>query len=266
MRAVAAVLGACLALVATAARADELQVTVESGALVGLASRDGAVRSFKGVPYAAPPVEGLRWRPPQPAAKWQGVREAMRFAPVCPQPSPPPGGFYQREYFQAAEPQSEDCIYLNVWTPTPAGSAAARPVMVFFHGGGFVRWSGSMPVFDGSQLARKGVVVVTLNFRLGPFGFLTHPQLDAESPNNVSGNYGLLDQLAALRWVQTNIAAFGGDPARVTIFGQSAGATSVAYAMASPQAKGLFGRAIALGLIGFCGASLMSDFGACGRV
>ncbi|HME27459.1 MAG TPA: carboxylesterase family protein [Acetobacteraceae bacterium] len=243
MRVIAAVLGALLALTSASVRADELQVTVASGALSGLASRDGLVRSFKGVPYAAPPVGSLRWRPPEPVAAWQGTREANRFSPICPQPSPIPGAFYQREFFQTAEAQSEDCLYLNVWTAVPRG-AAPRPVMVFFHSGGNSLWSGSMMVFDGSDLARKGAVVVTLNFRIGAFGFLAHPELDAESPDHVSGNYGLLDQQAALRWVKANIAAFGGDPERITIFGQSAGATDVGYAMASPLVKGLFRRAI----------------------
>jgi para-nitrobenzyl esterase len=244
MRMIAAVLGALLAFASSSpVRADELQVTVASGALSGLASRDGLVRSFKGIPYAAPPVGALRWRPPQPVAAWQGTREANRFAPICAQPSPIPGSFYQREFFQVVEVQSEDCLYLNVWTAAPSG-AEPRPVMVFFHSGGNAIWSGSMGVYDGTHLARKGAVVVTLNFRLGAFGFLAHPELDAESPNHVSGNYGLLDQQAALRWVKANVAAFGGDPERITIFGQSAGASDVGYAMASPLAKGLFRRAI----------------------
>jgi para-nitrobenzyl esterase len=243
MRVIAAVLGALLALTSMSVRADELQVTVASGALSGLASRDGLVRSFKGVPYAAPPVGAQRWRPPQAVAAWQGTREANRFAPICPQPSPQPGAFYQREFFQSAEAQSEDCLYLNVWTAAPPGSDP-RPVMVFFHSGGNFLWSGSMSAFDGSYLARKGAVVVTLNSRLGPFGFLAHPELDTESPNHVSGNYGLLDQQAALGWVKANIAAFGGDPERITIFGQSSGGTNAGYAMASPLAKGLFRRAI----------------------
>src|SRR5262245_41872340 len=243
MRMIAVVLGVLLALTTIPVRADELQVTVASGALSGLPSRDGLVRSFKGIPYAAPPVGALRWRPPQPVAAWQGTREAYRFSPICPQPNPLPGGFYQREFFQNFEVQNEDCLYLNVWTAVPPG-ADRRPVLVFFHGGGNLVWSGSMTAFDGSQLGRKGAVVVTLTFRLGAFGFLTHPELDAESPNHVSGNYGLLDQHAALRWVKANIAAFGGDPERITIFGQSAGGSDVGYAMASPLAKGLFRRAI----------------------
>jgi para-nitrobenzyl esterase len=243
MRVFSAVLGFLLALTPLSVRADELHVSVASGALSGLASRDGLVRSFQGVPYAAPPVGALRWRPPEAVMAWQGVREANHFSPVCPQPGPPPGGFYQREFFQTFQAQSEDCLYLNVWTAVPPG-ADSRPVMVFFHGGGNTLWSGSMAAFDGSYLARKGAVVVTLNFRLGAFGFLTHPELDKESPDHVSGNYGLLDQQAALRWVKMNIAAFGGDPERITIFGQSAGGSDVGYAMASPLAKGLFRRAI----------------------
>jgi len=243
MRATIAVLGVLLAFASISVHADELQINVASGALIGLASRDGLVRSFKGIPYAAAPVGALRWRPPQPVTAWQGTREANRFAPICPQPSPIPGSFYQREFFQIAEAQSEDCLYLNVWTAAPPG-VEPRPVMVFFHSGGNAIWSGSMAVYDGTNLARKGAVVVTLNYRLGAFGFLTHPELDAESANHVSGNYGLLDQQAALRWVKANIAAFGGDPERITIFGQSAGATDVGYAMASPLAKGLFRRAI----------------------
>jgi len=243
MRVIAAVLVALLALTSMSVRADELQVTVASGALSGFASRDGLVRSFKGIPYAAPPVGALRWRPPQAVAAWQGTREAYRFAPICSQPGPIPGVFYQREFFQTAEAQSEDCLYLNVWTAAPAG-ADPHPVMVFFHSGGNLTWSGSLPVYDGTNLARKGAVVVTINYRLGAFGFLAHPELDAESPNHVSGNYGLLDQQAALRWVKANIAAFGGDSERITIFGQSAGGTDAGYAMASPLAKGLFRRAI----------------------
>src|ERR1700726_4999435 len=162
MRMIAAVLGALLALTSMSVGADELQVTVDSGALSGLVSRDGLVRSFKGVPSAAPPGRALRWRPPQAVAARQGTREANRFSPICPQPSPLPGAFYQREFFQTAEAQSEDCLYLNVWTAVSPG-ADPRPVMVFFHGGGNFAWSGSMLAFDGSYLARKGAVVVTIN-------------------------------------------------------------------------------------------------------
>src|SRR5258707_6559687 len=239
MKLIAAVLGALLALTSISAKADDFLVTVASGTLSGFASRDGLVRSFKGIPYAAPPVGALRWRPPQAVTAWQGTREANRFASICPQPGPIPGAFYQREFFQTAEAQSEDCLYLNVWTAVPAGTDP-RPVMVFFHSGGNSLWSGSMPVYDGTNLARKGAVVVTINYRLGPFGFLAHPEFDTENPNHVSGNYGLLDQQAALRWVKASIAAFGGDPERTTIFGQSAGGTAVGYTMGWPSPKGLF--------------------------
>ncbi|MBV9747664.1 MAG: alpha/beta fold hydrolase, partial [Acetobacteraceae bacterium] len=260
MRILAALLGALLILAGLPVRADDLKVSVGSGALVGLASRDGRVRSFKGIPYAAPPVGALRWQPPQEVARWEGTREATRFGPVCPQPGSPPGSFYQREFFAASEPQSEDCLYLNIWT---AASGSDRlPVMVFLHGGAYFGWSGSMAAYDGTYLARKGVVVVTINYRLGPFGFLAHPDLDAESPQHLSGNYGLLDQQAALRWVKANSAAFGGDPERITLFGHSAGAGSVGYAMASPLAKGLFRRAIVMSgsLFGTAGPTPDLDF------
>ncbi|MBV8913608.1 MAG: carboxylesterase family protein [Acetobacteraceae bacterium] len=245
MRFVAALVGAMLTFAALPLRADDLKVSVASGTLVGFLSRDGAVRSFKGIPYAAPPVGALRWRPPQDMAAWEGTREATRFGPACPQPSPIPGSLYQREFFQSSEPQSEDCLTLNIWTAAASGPDR-RPVIVFLPGGAYYGWSGSMAAYDGTHLARKGAVVVTINYRLGALGFLAHPELDEESPNHVSGNYGVLDQQAALRWVKSNIAAFGGDPERITLLGHSAGAGSAGYAMASPLAKGLFRRAIVL--------------------
>ncbi len=218
-------------------------VQVQGGAILGTVSADGAVSQYLGVPFAAPPVAGLRWRPPQPVAPWQGVLETTHAAAACPQPLPPPGSFYQNEFFRTSERQSEDCLYLNIWTPTaPLGHAL--PVMVWFYGGGFVQGSGSLASFDGAALARRGVVVVTINYRLGPLGFLALPELDRESPDHVSGNYGLLDMLAALRWVHGNIAGFGGDPDAVTVFGQSAGAMGVNAMIAAPLAHGLFRRAI----------------------
>jgi para-nitrobenzyl esterase len=219
--------------------------TVETpgGAIRGATGADGAITHYFGVPFAAPPIAGLRWKPPQPVAPWQGVLETVHFAPACPQPLPPPGSFYQNEFFQTSERQSEDCLYLNVWAPTHKPDPKL-PVMVWFYGGGFVQGSGSLPSFDGEALAHRGVIVVTINYRLGPLGFLALPELDRESPDHVSGNYGLLDMIAALRWVQDDIAAFGGDPDRVTIFGQSAGAFGVNAMMASPLAHGLFSRAI----------------------
>jgi para-nitrobenzyl esterase len=215
---------------------------LESGTLAGVHGSDPTVMVYRGVPYAAPPVGDLRWRPPQKADSWEGVRQAEEFAPGCIQHlarSRPPW----TEEFMHQGSVSEDCLYLNVWTA--ANSAAAeRPVLVYIHGGGFSEGSGSVAVYDGEELAKKGLVVVTINYRLGALGFLAHPELTAESPNNASGNYGLLDQVAALRWVKQNIAAFGGDPNNVTIAGQSAGAMSVYLLTASPLAAGLFHRAI----------------------
>jgi para-nitrobenzyl esterase len=218
-------------------------VQVQGGAIVGAPSADGTISHYLGVPFAAPPVAGLRWRPPQPVAPWQGVLETTHFAPACPQPLPPPDSFYQKEFFRTSERQSEDCLYLNIWTPARRPEEKL-PVMVWFYGGGFVQGSGSLPSFVGEALARRGVIVVTINYRLGPLGFLALPALDQESPDHVSGNYGLLDVIAALRWVRDNIAGFGGDPSAVTIFGQSAGAFGVNAMMASPLAQGLFQRAI----------------------
>jgi para-nitrobenzyl esterase len=192
---------------------------------------------FKGIPFAAPPTGDRRWKPPQPAANWQGVRAATRFGPQCMQ-----ARIYSDMVFRN-EGTSEDCLYLNVWTPKP--SAGERlPVLVYIFGGGFMAGDGSEPRYDGENLARRGLVVVTLSHRLGIFGFFSHPALSAESPQHASGNYGLMDQVAALRWVKTNIASFGGDPQRVTIAGESAGSFSVSALMASPMAKGLIAGAI----------------------
>lgn len=215
------------------------EVQLDSGPVKGV-KEEGQGKElwvFKGIPYAAPPVGELRWKPPQPVAPWKEVRLCDSFGPSCPQP-PQSGTFYLE-----VGSTSEDCLYLNVWTP--AKSAKERlPVMVWIHGGSFETGSGSMQVYDGTNLAAKGVVVVTINYRLGPLGFLAHPALSAESAQGVSGNYGLLDQIAALQWVQRNIAAFGGDPARVTVFGESAGAISILDLLVSPLAQGLFSRAI----------------------
>ena len=214
-------------------------VEVEGGAVSGTATR--GVRIFKGIPYAAPPVGDLRWRPPQSVVAWTrtGVRDASAYGAECPQTQYPAGSIYIRPI----RPQSEDCLFLNVWTAATRGDP--RPVFVWIHGGALTRGSGYSDVRDGTPLASKGVVVVSLNYRLGPLGYLAHPELTAESPHHSSGNYGVLDQIAALQWVQRNIAAFGGDPARVTIGGESAGAWSVNTLVASPLAKGLFIRVIA---------------------
>ena len=197
------------------------------------------VTVYKGIPYAAPPTGPLRWKAPQPATKWEGVRDASEFGPMCPQTGYPQGSIY----YSPPEKQSEDCLSLNIWAPAAAPNEH-RPVMVWIHGGGFTRGTGSTPTYDGGSLARKGVVVVTINYRLGALGFLAHPELTAESENKSSGNYALLDQIEALRWVKQNIAAFGGDPNRVTIFGESAGSWAVNCLVATPLARGLFHRAI----------------------
>jgi para-nitrobenzyl esterase len=214
-------------------------VRVESGLVAGQWSADHSVCAFKGVPYARPPLGPLRWQPPQPPTKWDGTRPAQAFGPRCIQPNRPS---HAVGYF-GPEAESEDCLYLNVWTGAQEPDEQ-RPVMLWLHGGAFLVGSGSLPIFDGSALARRGAVVVTINYRLGRLGFLAHPGLSAEQPYRASGNYGMLDQIAALRWVRNNIAAFGGDPTRVTIFGQSAGSSAVSQMMASPLAKGLFHRAI----------------------
>ena len=210
-------------------------LTTPAGQLTGAPSH--GIVAFKGIPYAAPPVGPLRWKPPQPLAPWTGVRKALKFGARCMQ-----GRIYDDMVFRDPGP-SEDCLYLNVWTSAP--SAAARlPVMVWVYGGGFAAGATSEPRQDGENLAKKGVVVVSMNYRLGIFGFFSHAELAAESGHNSSGNYGLLDQMAALQWVHDNIAAFGGDPGKVTIFGESAGSFSVSALMASPLAQGLFHRAI----------------------
>ncbi|HKB10099.1 MAG TPA: carboxylesterase family protein [Vicinamibacterales bacterium] len=211
-------------------------VRVDGGQLRGTSSN--GVRVFKGIPFAAAPVGELRWKAPQPAASWSGVRNADAYGPECMQQAYPDDS----PYASAPQPMSEDCLYLNVWTA--ARSKDKQAVMFWIHGGDWTRGSASMPSYDGSTLAKKGVVVVTANYRLGVLGFLAHPELTRESPNRASGNYAILDHLAALNWVRRNIAAFGGDPSRVTIFGESAGAWSVNVLQATPLAKGLFHRAI----------------------
>jgi para-nitrobenzyl esterase len=227
MRAVLGLLfagGLCFAELPTSVKVDGglLQGTVEDGLAI-----------YRGIPFAQPPVGNLRWRPPQPAGKWEGVREAVKFAPPCVQ-----GGG------RGGPPQgNEDCLYVNVWTP--AKSARDRiPVLVWIYGGGFSGGATSIPTYSGERLAKKGVVLVSVAYRVGQLGFLAHPDLSAESRTRVSGNYGLLDMIAGLQWIQKNIAAFGGDPRRVTIFGESAGGIAVSMLCASPLAKGLFHGAI----------------------
>ena len=214
-------------------------VRTANGLVSGIPGRDPSVHVYKGIPYAAPPVGPLRWKAPKPAAAWDGVHKADAFSAICVQTPYPKNSIYYSE----PEPVSEDCLYLNVWTAAKSATER-RPVMVWIHGGALTRGSGDTPTYDGENFAKKGVVLVTINYRLNIFGFFAHPELTKESDRNSSGNYGILDQIAALEWVQKNIAAFGGDPRRVTIFGESAGSWSVNYLMATPLAKGLFQRVI----------------------
>jgi len=235
-------------------------VRVESGELQGVLA-DG-VDSFKGIPFAAPPVGGLRWRPPQPVARWTGVRQAAEFGANCmqgrfgPPPARPPGappapgapsapGAPAAPGVPPAQAPSEDCLFLNVWRPASATPDAKLPVMVWIHGGGFTGGSGASPNTSGAQFARQGVLLVSMNYRLGRFGFFAFPALSRERPEETKGNYAYMDQIAALQWVKRNIAAFGGDPDNVTIFGFSAGGVSVHSLLASPMARGLFHKAIA---------------------
>jgi para-nitrobenzyl esterase len=229
----------CLALAAVGVASPDGEtgvVATDAGLVKGQTLADGMI-VFRGIPYASPPVGEGRWRPPQPPHGWQGVRDATSFGPACMQPLAPQGELYADNPTR----MGEDCLYLNVWRP---GGAKAAPVMVWIHGGSFLGGDPARPLYDGAALARQGVVVVSVNYRLGVFGFLAHPDLSAESPAHISGNYGLLDQIQALRWVRANIARFGGDPGNVTIFGQSAGADSVMDLLASPLAEGLFHKAI----------------------
>ena len=233
----ALLLALCFGLAATAPHAAAApQVQTDGGPVEGL--QDGTLAVFKGLPYAAPPVGVLRWRAPQPAPGWQGVRRADSVGRAC---SQKPG--MSLEGGGDPGPTSEDCLTLNVWTPR-AAPGARLPVMVWFHGGALIFGAGGLALYDGAALARRGVVVVTVNYRLGPLGFFVHPALERAAPGGPA-NFGLLDQIAALQWVRQNIAGFGGDPGQVTVFGQSAGAQSVLALMASPPARGLFQRAIA---------------------
>jgi para-nitrobenzyl esterase len=229
--------------VATLPAAVSDPVTTEGGRLAGVTLPSG-VRAFKGIPFAAPPVGPLRWKAPQPAARWEGVRPAATFSDVCVQPSQPSRIPNNVTVDLPDSPKmSEDCLYLNVWTAARR-AGDKRPVMVWIFGGAYTEGGGSSKHNDGEALAKKGVVLVTFNYRLGPFGFFSHPELTSESGHGASGNQALADSIAALQWVKANIAAFGGDPANVTIFGESAGAAMVGGLVGSPVAKGLFQRAI----------------------
>jgi len=210
-------------------------VDAPAGSVEG--TSDGSVRVFKGISYARPPIGALRWRPPVPTPKWASVRTTADFGPACVQPQSKTPSIYSG----ARLPVSEDCLTLNIWTPANAKNA---PVFVWIHGGALLTGSSREPMYDGKRLADRGIIVVSINYRLGVLGWLAHPGLSAESPYRISGNYGLMDQIAALRWVRANIGAFGGNPGNVTIAGESAGGLSVMYLMASPQARGLYAKAV----------------------
>lgn len=219
-------------------------VKTVSGLVSGTVNTRGDIQVYKGIPFAAPPVGALRWKAPQPPKPWKGVRQCVAFGPSPMQGKPAPFSMWSEEFLIPAAPISEDCLYLNVWTGA-TNKKEKRPVLVWIYGGGFSSGGSAVPIYDGEAMAQKGIVFVSFNYRVGPFGFFAHPELTKESGNNASGNYGLMDQLHALQWVQQNIAAFGGDPQNVTIAGQSAGAMSVNCLVASPLAKGLFQKAIA---------------------
>jgi para-nitrobenzyl esterase len=221
---------------ASPARAAEPPVvTVAQGRLAG--TLEGGLRIFRSIPYALPPVGARRWRAPDTPAAWSGTREAAAFGPSCVQPPVPPDSVY----YDPPAAMSEDCLTLNVWAPEDAANA---PVIVWIHGGSLRIGGSAEPLFDGANFARRGIVFVSINYRLGVLGWLAHPGLSAESPHRASGNYGLLDQIAALRWVRANVAAFGGNPVNITVMGESAGALSVTYLLTSPLARGLFEKAI----------------------
>ena len=217
---------------------------VSGGKIQGVPSGKADVTVFRGIPYAAAPVGELRWQAPQPVQAWDGVKVCDSFGPICPQPGNKPGTFYGDEFYWAGTPEeSEDCLYLNVWAPTKSlGKNAQLPVAMWIHGGAYMNGYGYEVTMDGDEWASRGVILVTINYRMGSFGFLSHPELTAEQGQ--SGNYGTMDQIAALQWVKDNIAAFGGDPSRITIFGQSAGAMSVKTLLVSPLSRDLMAGAI----------------------
>lgn len=219
-------------------------VKVEGGLISGTTDSACDVHIFKGIPFAAPPIGSLRWRAPQPVIPWSGIKQCVAFGPSPMQNIPEPFGPWSWEYLIPKKPISEDCLYLNVWTGARF-TQEKRPVVVWIYGGGFVSGGTAVPVYDGEDMAKRGIVFVSANYRVGVFGFFALPELTKESLNKVSGNYALLDQIAAIRWVKKNIAAFGGDPDNITIAGQSAGSMSVNCLVASPLCKGLFKHAIA---------------------
>ncbi|MCC2232001.1 carboxylesterase family protein [Lachnospiraceae bacterium CLA-AA-H215] len=223
-----------------------LQVQTESGIVEGLTGWNQAVSIFRGIPYAAPPVGDLRWKEPQPVEPWEGVRQCFKWGNICYQKrraSEGGGDLIGNEFYCVDWPLSEDCLYLNVWTPAKSADEKL-PVGVYFHGGGYTAGYGHLNCYDGEGFAKRGIITVTLNHRLGIFGYMAHPELTAESEHHASGNYGVLDLVAALKWVKRNIAAFGGDPEKITVFGQSGGGMKSTSMVATPLAKGLIRGAI----------------------
>lgn len=219
------------------------ETEVENGRVRGIACGWPSITVYYGIPYAKPPVGSLRWRAPEPAEHWEGTRDCARPSGRCYQLGVGKGSFYEKEFYPVEEPMSEDCLYLNVWTPAKSRDEKL-PVIFWIHGGAFMTGYGHSAHFDGEPFARQGVILVTINYRLNIFGWMVSPELDAENDRGVSGNYGLLDQIAALRWVKRNIAAFGGDPENITLAGQSAGAASVQALLCSKLTKGLYQKAV----------------------
>lgn len=219
------------------------ETRIETGMIRGIACGWPSITAYYGIPYAAPPVGELRWRPPQAADAWEGVRDCARPGARCPQLGVQKGGFYEKEFYPVEEAMDEDCLYLNVWTPAQS-TQEKLPVIFWVHGGAFMTGYGHSAHFDGEHFARQGVILVTVNYRLNIFGWMTHPELTAESEHHSSGNYGLLDQIFALAWTKRNIAAFGGDPENIAIAGQSAGAMCIQALLTTPLTKGLVSKAI----------------------
>ena len=255
-----------LALVCYKSEAANPVLTIEGGQVQGVKADIKGVYVFRGIPYAAPPIKGLRWKAPQPVVPWPGVKIADKFGHPGYQAVHYPGGYTTEWGYGDEAPYSEDCLYLNVWTKAPGKTDKKLPVALWIHGGGYREGWGSEPEFDGQEWGNKDVVPVSINYRLGVFGFLTHPELSKESPNHVSGNYGILDQIESLKWIKKNIAQFGGDPENVTIFGQSAGAGSVKTLCESPLARGLFKKAIIMSGGGMTRAGAAAKAGPGGAV
>ena len=226
------------------AHAQNTIVKTANGKIEGIYNADKTIRIFKSVPFAEPPVGNLRWKAPQPVKNWNGIKKCIAFSASPIQNKPVPFMCWSEEFIAQPEPLSEDCLYLNIWTSAKTKNEM-QPVFVWIYGGGLSSGSSNCAVYDGEEMAKKGVVFVSINYRVGSFGFLAHPELSKESGHNASGNYGIMDQAASLQWIKKNIAAFGGDSNNVTIAGQSAGAFSVNALIASPLAKGLFHKAIA---------------------